>query len=258
MLRPAPRFDHLGELALAQQVLVPARDVRGEAGHVHQLVRGLAVSEVAGTGHAHGDGEAVADHPDREHEVAVVRDHERHVAEPVEGVHEQPGREVHVRTLLLVALDLREARSVREGIAPHVRFELPQVDREVGQGFEREEVRPLARRLGVARVRGEVANVVQPVVGEQRVEQAAGQRGHVQPAVRSALQAAVVEVEAVDVHADAGRLGHGSVSRRRVDGRRKKRPPLGDLGTGLRSDRRCRSKYRARAAGCQARAARSA
>jgi hypothetical protein len=144
---------------------------------------------------------------DRFCEIRVVGDHHCGFAVLKRGVGEHVGGEVDVRPLLFGFDDLDRLRPAGDGIGQghprDVLLEAAQVDREVRRGGERSQVGGLSPITGgVVGARGdsgsEVADPVDPVAGEH----CPGEGVEVQPLVRGALEAAIEEVESVDVHVD--------------------------------------------------------
>ena len=154
-----------------------------------------------------GLAEPVAYLGNRLFQVAVVADDHRTIEQVVERVHQQQRRKVDVRALFF-GLDnpLPDVASRiprrRIGHRDFMGQEMAQMDRNPRLGTKRPKIRLLAAGLiGIvgsrADCRGEIANRLYAVADQQVV--AKGRR--IQPLVRRTLEAAEIEVEAVDIDA---------------------------------------------------------
>jgi len=160
--------------------------------------------------------------PERLHQVGVGGDQHRQVVRILESIHQEVGREIHVRALLFGLHDpgsidripgqVAELLGGGQHHAGLVHQEVPLDDRDEGVGPQcpQVEILPLALPI-IGRTwmhpRGEILDGDQDVLG---AEQALGEGLEIEPlAGRAFLQGAVIEIE--PVHVDSGTAGHSRI-----------------------------------------------
>lgn len=177
--------------------------------------------------------DSLPDELNRGEQIGVVRHHDGQVEAPLVGVRDHLRREVDIGALFLGSEHFDGSAAMCRGNSQWHTHDLghvvPIVDGHLRQRPKRPEVELLAVRLAwVPRAtpypRGEVLDLYEHVVGGQQVPT---QPGKVQPAEWSVPQAAVVQVEGIDI--DNGPHTH--------PWKKQKPPRVGGLAPCVRSSR---------------------
>lgn len=153
---------------------------------------------------AHREPKPLVDNPDRLDEIRIVRHDDGNLV-ITEGVKQQICGDIHVRAFLLRLVDLDKSRPASAPVDQH----RPDRGREEGavvagqirgccEGAQLCLLPLWLRRIGRPRIdqRREVPNPVDAIVGEDQLAEPTD----IESLVPGILQAAVVEIEAVDVH----------------------------------------------------------
>ena len=168
--------------------------------------------------------EAQADQLHGPEKIRVIRDQHRHVNPVLVRITYEMRRKIDVGAFLLGLDDPNEARApgqrVREWHRHFVAEVVPEVNFDLGQCGQSAKVQLLARLLPgtigtLADMRGEVLDALHVVFREQQLTH----RFEVQPAIRRALEAAVIKVERININ----------VCAQRTYGLEKQKPPRGGL-----------------------------